>query len=760
MNRREKLCLSSAALHLELDPEKGCFRVARRDERISFGPLSMRARIERANGRGLHLHSSVMGTATAEPVEQLATPLGSFPGLMARVQGEAPFALRLELALSPDQDYGLCRAVIENHDQGPARVFELSPLAYRGADPGLSMGTGYGSWSFYRTGYQSWSIAGTKRVMDYDFAPRFFLPRVAGAGPHTRYSRSPGEKASDWMGQLVEPEVGLSTLLGFITSDRQTSRVELEVRYDRFRRFEALADADGARLDPGAELASEWLLFSLSTDPAQAQEDYYRAWATAMRARPGKSLTGWCSWYYYFWNVSERDLLANLAECERKLKDKIELFQIDDGFQTCIGEWTQWNEKFPSPPKTLVDKIHAAGFKAGIWLAPFLVSRTAPLYRRHPDWVIRSERGRPVFGFLHPQWKGRLMYALDATHPGVQAWLADTIQTLVHEFGFDYLKLDFIYAAALPGRRHDPYAGGGAALRQGLEVIRRAAGENVTILGCGAPLGPAVGLVDANRVSQDVDIRWKTPLDLIMGVPITPGARNCLRNNLARALMHQKLWANDPDCLLLRQARGGMNLHEIRSLATVLYLLAGYLVLSENLAELPAERLDLFAQMLPLPDHPARVMDLFRAEFPALLFWKGEPTSLLAICNWSDQPRSLELNLDKIGMRGPCHAFEYWSKQYLGQVERTRNLGVVAAHGCRYLALTPVSEAAAVVGLDFQMGMGTQGVARVEAAKGKGPALLLNLSGTHDGRVWISRPEGARPLAVQFTDRASIPIPK
>jgi alpha-galactosidase len=265
-----------------------------------------------------------------------------------------------------------------------------------------------------------------------------------------------------------------------------------------------------------------------------------------------------------------------------------------------------------------------------------------------------------------------------------------------------------------------------------------------------------VGIVDANRVSQDVDIRWKTPADLVMGFPIAPGGRNCLRNSLARSFMHRRLWANDPDCLVLREEKGGMNLHELRSLATAFYLLAGHLMLSENLAELPPERMALFEQMLPLPDRPARPLDLFRTDFPALLFRPGEPTSLLALFNWSDEPCSLELNLKKIGLEKTCHVFDYWSKQYLGQVERTRNLGVVAAHGCRYLALTPVSEAAQVVGLDFQFGMGTQGVARVEAAQGSGGTLVLELPGAHEGRVWISRSGGVRPLPVEFTDRAEL----
>ena len=80
------------------------------------------------------------------------------------------------------------------------------------------------------------------------------------------------------------------------------------------------------------------------------------------------------------------------------------------------------------------------------------------------------------------------------------------------------------------------------------------------------------------RVSQDVDIRWKIPLMTeVSGVASGPGADNCLRNNLARALMHGRLWANDPDCVVMRDALGGMAEHEIQSQLTVYYLGGGQL---------------------------------------------------------------------------------------------------------------------------------------------------------------------------------------
>ena len=68
--------------------------------------------------------------------------------------------------------------------------------------------------------------------------------------------------------------------------------------------------------------------------------------------------------------------------------------------------------------------------------------------------------------------------------------------TALRSYGFDYFKLDFLYAGAL---------GGLEEYRHGLPaVIRDAVGPEAYVLGCGAPILPSVGLVDAMRVSPDV----------------------------------------------------------------------------------------------------------------------------------------------------------------------------------------------------------------------------------------------------------------
>src|SRR5439155_181416 len=70
-------------------------------------------------------------------------------------------------------------------------------------------------------------------------------------------------------------------------------------------------------------------------------------------------------------------------------------------------------------------------------------------------------------------------------------------------WGFDFFKVDFMYAGALSGRRHSDTSGV-AAYREAVRLIREAIGPNATLLGCGAPILPSLGLYDAMRVSPDV----------------------------------------------------------------------------------------------------------------------------------------------------------------------------------------------------------------------------------------------------------------
>jgi alpha-galactosidase len=748
-------------LALIFDPGAGTAQVARRDEAIGFGPLAAWARL-RPPGDRMHVPVSSLTPGWAVEEAEIETPVGAGPGLRATLADAPGLPARLiwELALVGGEGLAArmsilndpgCKPVLLGRKPVPLRVFEMSPLAYRGADPGLEMGAGFTAWRFYRTGYQSWSPAGSVGVMAPDVKPRFGLAGRSTVSARTPYSRKPGEKAADWMAQLVEPKLGLGALLGFITSDRLAGRVEFEVRYDRFRRLEAVADGEGMSLAPGEGLASEWALLSLSRDPLGQQARYLDAWGRAMQARPSRPRSGWCSWYFAFTDVTENTVSTNLARLEREFKGQLDLVQLDDGFEPAPGEWTAWNEKFPSPPAELSRRIRERGFEPGLWLAPFLVSRASILYRMHPQWVVRNESGRPVIAFIHSSWQGKVMYALDLTHPAVQTWLRETITTIVSEYGFKYLKLDFLYAAALPGARYDRAVTGIGALRRGLEIIRAAAGPETYLVGCGCPLGPAVGLVDAMRVSPDVDVRWRRPvLDAAMGVPSGPSAINCLRGGLARMLMHGRLWANDPDCVVLRNEKG-MTAPERRSLLTMIYLSGGQAFLSEDLATLPADRLDWFRRLLPPSNEAGVPMDLFASDLPETVLLRHEASALVARFNFSDFPREATLDLARLGLDGPWHVFDGWAELPLGVVTGRLGLGFIPPHGVKYLRLVRADGQARLLGTNLHLGLGEHYVTAVK--DGDGLKVGIKLPGKRKGKVWgVFAGGGVAVKEIEFVD--------
>lgn len=159
----------------------------------------------------------------------------------------------------------------------------------------------------------------------------------------------------------------------------------------------------------------------------------------------------WCSWYSFYTRIGEDLLLRVLDEVAAF---SFEVFQIDDGWQRALGDWEP-NDRFPRGMAFLAERIRERGLRAGLWFAPFLVTADSPLFQKRPDWVLRDGEGRPVrAGF---NW-GRPLYALDAGNEEVVEWAADLVRKAL-AWGYDYLKLDFLYAAALPGAEGRPATG-------------------------------------------------------------------------------------------------------------------------------------------------------------------------------------------------------------------------------------------------------------------------------------------------------------
>ncbi len=442
---------------------------------------------------------------------------------------------------------------------------------------------------YLRNGYQSWSYAGLARSGEEIARPGVDMAVMS----HFSHLRPPfdDEVLAESEGMIAFEELVAFALDGRVAPACFFAREDaLALSFDLSRLPEEL---EGRRLDIVAIAGIE------KGGHLEVIDRFLSASALLKRANAAAPLyTGWCSWYQYFSAVSETEFLKNLSLCEKNLPN-LDVFQLDDGYQKAIGDWTETNSKFPSGIEAIARRVAEAGYIPGIWIAPFLATTDSTIYSEHPDWFLKLPNGSPTPAMLNPGWGGNgLAYALDCTHPEVANWL-ENLGSQLRDAGFRYVKIDFCYSASMPGRSARP-AGRAEALRLGLEALRRGLGDDVFLLGCGMPLWPAVGLVDGMRIGPDVAPHLYPQAEIYGLSGSMPALANAWRNTLARAFMHRRLWVNDPDCIMLRTSDTGLSAEVAERWARAVASLGEMLLLSDDLSLYGPEQFSLAGELLEL----------------------------------------------------------------------------------------------------------------------------------------------------------------
>ena len=602
---------------------------------------------------------------------------------------------------------------------GPGyRLRRLMPLAIE-PPRGYILMEGLGThWTFFLDGWHSWSFAGT--LADNQRQPSSRLARFDGPVSYDIAHPPPKER-----GHFLAHTVGILTgrhgrtpslLVGWARQWDYVGLVEINRNPGPDPSLWAWADGDAVPLPAETPTWSEPLLvqFTMPRDP-DPMGPFAEAVGILGQARvPQEVPVGWTTWYHFFRDVTAEAVRRNalLLEDARDTLP-VSLVQIDDGYEAEVGDWLQVRSLFGDTPDVLAREIRAKGFRPGLWLAPFIVSPRARVAREHPDWLLRNEEGKPVHaGFL---W-GTFTHALDPTHPGVQDYVREVVHTVVHEWGYTFLKLDFLYAAALPGVYHASDLTRPQALRAGLNVIREAAGEDTFLLGCGCPLGPAVGLVDAMRVGPDIAPHWYPRL---YGVSRPwkkkrsyPAVINAVRNTLTRSAYHHRLWWNDPDSVIARVYDTRLSDREVQSWLSVVGLSGGLIMLGDDLDALPEERRRWVASLLPVQPEVGRPLDLLDHTVPETValylkraWGKGVTVGLF---NWKDEPRTRTLQLGVLGQdwHQPHHVLDFWSGLYVRVTEGYRVFTNIPPHSGYLLGVKPVLDVPHLAGSTFHISMG------------------------------------------------------
>jgi hypothetical protein len=394
---------------------------------------------------------------------------------------------------------------------------------------------------------------------------------------------------------------------------------------------------------------------------------------------------GWCTWYYYYHNVTEADVLENAQWLAKHLKRfGATICQIDDGWQSPgyggdHRDWARTSPRFPNGMKWLAKQIRALGLVPGIWLCPFGQS-DRELAARQPDLFLREPDGRSIGEPSKPgeavNWNGR--YFLDCTGKAGQDYLRRLFTRLTVEWGYDFVKIDGQGGIAGTYDRYRKQLAnpmpGDETYRLGLKAMADVMGPRRFLLNCAQGID-STGLCQGLRIGGDVGTSWQG-----MQHAVSATMRWLFVNNIA--------WYADPDVVCVRPP---LTLDQARMWATLVGITGQMTLASDKMTDLAEERIELLRRICPVAD--IRPMDLFDYRDKPALFDLKVATAVgqwdvVAAFNWTDMAStSVTISAADLGLPPGRYLFyDAWSKHLLA-AGSDRVTVHIAPSACRVVAV-------------------------------------------------------------------------
>ncbi len=630
-------------------------------------------------------------------------------------------SFNIQFVLYENKDFILVKLIdIKDNSQNQFSVHSISPFTIKNSRlwiSGTESPTELDKITWFKQGWQSWSPC--KLLMGNEIDDEGPKVDVFKRTFDNQDYKIKGRFYSEYCTAITDLKSKNSLLLGFTTLHTQFTRIILDYEFkNSLKLLTAFGCMDGVHFQKSIINYSEELFICFKTE----NSGYYGLVEYAKLVKNSNNVDinetipiGWCSWYYYFTDITPEDMLKNLEFFRENRDIPIDFFQLDDGYFTYMGDFNDVNSKFSGNLRLLFNKIKEYGFKSGIWTAPFFAERKANLFKQHRDWFIGDINSTKLLK-VHFGWNVYL-YGLDLSNPQVLDYLHDFYSNLLYlnelkkddnQLKIEFFKIDFLHAAVpIEADFSNPNLTRAQILYNGVRRIRNAITNRSFLLGCGAPLGPCVGLVDAMRIGEDTDPRWEeTNKQLIESGIHTPSLKVSLINIIYRSFMHKYFWINDPDCLMIRRTNTELNLDEIKLQLTIMGLSGGQILISDDMTKLSEEEINEAKLLLPpynSKEYDPIGIDAFISDLPSIYMIETHEIIgkryLVAVINWDDKLVSKKLmiselipSLSDVDMK--FYVYDFWNDCYLGVFGFSDiiNLTRIKPHSCVYLNIIPVNE--------------------------------------------------------------------
>ncbi len=414
-------------------------------------------------------------------------------------------------------------------------------------------------------------------------------------------------------------------------------------------------------------------------------DQLYESYTTELSAIHGRRFAGttsrlahepvYCTWNYGIYTNITEDVCIKRIKIAGQLQNG-GIFQLDHGYQPPHAPHASWGyldayypdathtwdtARFPGGPRRIVKESQRHGLTPAIWWTPRL-DIGGPIATDHPDWIAINRHGRPIehVGDLHP----------DYSVPAVRDFIQRTIRTIIHDWGFAGIKLDFFsWAFDAPDLAYR-YGGTSVQWRRWLlGLIRRELGPRGYFLYCiSCPLGnPFLALdgCDSFRAGTDIDRgHWATHV------------ANCSWFLASFPACGRRTWFTDMDSFM---GSPEFPANERRFRCAMGYLTSGMMDFSGPIEQLDQAALRDYRRLCQRCDQGGKVLVPDREAFygrplPAILMRPHAADSrtrrrfgvqaTIGLFNWDTHPRAMSVALDTWCRKGfRLRVQDFWTSR-------------------------------------------------------------------------------------------------
>jgi len=423
-------------------------------------------------------------------------------------------------------------------------------------------------------------------------------------------------------------------------------------------------------VDPGEIVHFDSVVMSADYSTLEAWPAFGKAfYKPFMPASEEIQNSGYNTWEYFRGDINSKCItpsLEALSMWKRKNKVKeLRYFVLDDGWFRDRGCWTFDTTKFPEGEKGWADKVKAAGFEPGVWIAPF--------------WSNKEIVEKYNMTLMKYDEKGSIHYQLDPSCPNVQKYVLGRFKAL-RESGYKYFKIDFLYIT-YQEFKNTPFKYSKAqpekVIGDFLAKIRKAIGPDAYLLGCATPMTTCVQQCNSARIMSDITPNWNVTKEIY-------------RHIAARYWMNGNLFVNNPDFFVARGKdfvkdnfdlgssdpngpRGfeGFDAIKMHTWATIIFASGGKVVWSDQPEAMKDEVWNTYKTLMETGPGEAGVpLDLLDTDYPTRWIRHNRKKTYAIFINVKNEPVNVTMTKQELPeltcKRKLVEVFTGQSKKHLG----------------------------------------------------------------------------------------------